>query len=165
MKTMIRLSFLALLLAALPLAAQSYDWSRVGSTGIITDPGGPYSFSGPTFREASNFHGNVTARYPVTNTYGSGTSKQPAWTTLAAAYTDDSANGSLTIRLLQVDKCANTETQICSITSSDDPNPHCSTCTFSSSTFDFANYDYYVEVKLSRTTTLATEELHSLGIN
>ena len=34
MKTMIRLFALAALLAALPLAAQTYDWSSTGSTGV-----------------------------------------------------------------------------------------------------------------------------------
>ena len=88
------------------------------------------------------------------------------WTTLIASVTDDSASGSVTTRLLQVDKCNSTETQICSITSSDDgSNAHCDTCTFSSGALDFANYEYYVEVKLVRTSTAVTAALHSVAIN
>src|SRR5262245_31757306 len=144
MKTLIRFSLLGLLLAAFPLAAQTYDWSMVGSTGAISNPGAGYQFTGPTFEFAPFARGTLTARYRVTNTYGSAVSKTPAWTTLYAAVTDNSSSGSVTTRLLQVDKCNNTETQICSITSSDSSDPHCDTCTFASNTIDFANYEYYV---------------------
>src|SRR5258706_565040 len=148
-----------------PAAAQTYDWSMVGSAGQADPNANGYVFTGPSFAHSSARTGNLIARYQVTNTYGSSASLTPPWTTLTAAYTDDSASGSLTIRLLKVDKCNNTETQLCSITSSDSADPHCSTCTFSSSNIDFANFTYYVEVKLSRTSTSAHEVLHSLGIN
>src|SRR5437016_276997 len=165
MKTLIRFSLLGLLLTALPLAAQTYDWSMVGSCGAITNPGTGYVFSGPTFAFAAFFRGTITARYRVTNTYGSAVSKVPGWTTLYAAVTDSSTSGSVTTRLLRVDKCNNTETQLCSITSSDGTDPHCDTCTFNSTDIDFANYEYYVEVKLSRSVNTATEQLHSVAIN
>ena len=166
MKTITRLAFLALVLAALPLAAQTnYDWSMVGATGTITNPATGYNYTGPTFEFAPFFKGNITARYRVTNTYGSATSKTPPWTTLIASVTDNSASASVTTRLLQVDKCNSTETQICSITSSDGTDPHCDTCTFSSGTIDFANYEYYVEVKLTRSLTTVTAALHSVAIN
>ena len=64
---------------------------------------------------------------------------------------------------MQVDKCSNAETQICSISSSDGGS--CDTCTFGSSTFDFANNFYYVDARITRTSTSATEALHSVGIN
>jgi hypothetical protein len=165
MKTMIGISFLSLLLTALPLAAQTYDWSAVGSTGTISNPAVGYTYTGPTFEFAPFARGNLTARYRVTNTYGSAYSKSPAWTTLYASVTDNSTSGSVTTRLLEVDKCSNTETQICSITSTDGSDPHCDTCTFSSSTFDFANNEYYVEVKLSRSVSTVTASLHSVAIN
>ncbi len=101
----------------------------------------------------------------MTNTYGSGTSLTPPWTTLTESYTDTSSLGSVTARLLKVDKCSNTETQLCSVTSSNGSDPQCSSCTFSSSDMDFANFAYYVEVKLNRTSTSATEMIHSVGIN
>ncbi len=100
----------------------------------------------------------------MTNTYGSATSLTPPWTTLTESYTDDSANGSVTARLLKVDKCNNTETQLCSVTSSNGSDPQCSSCTFSSSDVDFANFAYYVEVKLNRTNAAANEVIHSVGI-
>ena len=165
MKTMIRLSFLALLLTAFPLAAQTYDWSMVGSTGAISNPATGYNFTGPTFEFAPFFRGTITARYRVTNTYGSAVSKTPGWTTLYAAVTDNSTSGSVTTRLLRVDKCNNTETQLCSITSTDGTDPHCDSCTFNSTDVDFANYEYYVEVKLQRSVNTVTASLHSVAIN
>ena len=162
MKATVSLSVIALLLLALPVAAQSYDWSNVGSVGI-TQAGAGHIFTGPTFTFSSFRTGTLTARYNVTNTYGGAISKTPPWTTFTASYTDNSSAGAVTLRLLQVDKCSNAETQICLITSSDGNS--CDSCTFSSSTFDFANNFYYVEGKITRTSTSATEALHSVGIH
>lgn len=165
MKTMIRLSILSLFLAALPLAAQTYDWSMVGSTGAIFNPAVGYNFTGPTFTFSGTYRSTITARYRVTNTYGSAISKQPGWTTLYASLTDDSSAGSVTVKLFRVDKCNNTETALCTITSTDSSDPHCDSCTFNSTDVDFANYEYYVEVKLARSNTTATEALHSVALN
>lgn len=156
---------LALLFSALPLAAQSYDWSSIGATGLMCYGCGQ-SVSGPTLTFAGSFRGTLTSRYPVTNTYGSATSDTPPWTNLTISYTDDSSLGSVTANLYEVDKCTNTQTLVCSVVSSDGSGPQCSTCTFSSSTFDFLNNSYYVEVKLNRSSnTGVTEAIHSLGIN
>ena len=166
MKT-IRFFALAALLVALPLAAQTYDWSSTGSTGSF-DYASTYKFttSGPTLKFGSFQSGSLVFRYPVTNTYGSATSKQPGWTTLYATYTDDSANGSVTIKLFKVDKCDYTETQLCSITSADGTTtPACDSCTFNSTDVDFANYYYYVEVTLARSSTSATEAIHAVALN
>jgi hypothetical protein len=162
MKAIVSLSVLALLLLAPPVAAQSYDWSNVGSVGI-TLAGSGYVFTGPTFTFSAFRTGTLIARYNVTNTYGAGVSKTPPWTTLTLSYTDNSSSGAVTARLMQVDKCSNAESQICAITSSD--NTSCNTCTFGSSTFDFANNFYYVDARITRTSTSATEALHSVGIN
>jgi hypothetical protein len=169
MKTIVRLLALSLLVAALPIAlpasAQTYDWSMPGSCGAPDTSANGFIYSGPSWAFSDFRRGNLIIRYAVTNTYGSSASLTPAWTTLTSAYTDDSSLGSVTARLMKVDKCNNTETQLCSITSSDGADPHCSTCNFSSSDIDFANFTYYVEVKLSRTSTAAHEVIHSVGIN
>lgn len=165
MRKIILLFALALFAAALPLAAQTYDWSMAGVTGTPDTNANGYTYSGPTWSFSGTRTGNLIIRYEVTNTYGSGTSLTPPWTTLTSSYTDNSTLGSVTTRLLKVDKCNNTETQLCSVTSTDGTDPHCSSCTFSSSDIDFANYAYYVEVKLSRTSATATEAIHSVGIN
>lgn len=166
MKIMTRILFVALLLAALPLAAQTHDWSQTGSTGQVGSADlFDVSYSGPTLKFLGPLTGTAVARYVVTNTYGSGTSKTPGWTTLWSTYTDNSANGSVTTKLFQVDKCSGTETQLCSITSSDAVGAQCSSCTFSSSAFDFANFTYYVEVTLARSVSNAPEEIHSVAVN
>ena len=159
--------FIALLLTAAPLFAQTYDGSAVGAT-AVTAPNGLFltTATGPTIKFRSFSTGTVVMRYNVTNTYGSGTSKTPPWTTLWSSFTDDSSLASVTVKLFQVDKCSNTETQICSITSTDGSLPQCDSCAFASNTFDFANNSYYVEVTLSRSSTSGTNaELHSVAIN
>jgi len=158
---------IALFMGSVPAFAQTHDWTSVGNNGRVS-PASAFKITwiGPTLRFLSTQTGTIVARYPVTNTYGSGTSKTPPWTTFWATYKDNSASGSVVAKLIEVDKCSGTETQICSITSADSSaNAQCSSCTFSSSTFDFANNTYYVEVTLSRTATSANEEIHSLAVN
>jgi hypothetical protein len=166
MKIITRLLALALFAAAIPAAAQTHDWTSIGGAGRVA-PAGAFKvlFTGPTLKFTSISTGTIVARYPVTNTYGSGTSKTPPWTTLWSTYKDNSAAGSVTTRLYEVDKCSANETLICTITSSDSSSNQCSSCTFSSSTFDFANNTYWVEVTLTRTATTAAEEIHSVAIN
>lgn len=162
MKATVSLGIFALLFLAIPAAAQNYDWSNVGSVGV-TQAGSGHNFTGPSFTFAPTRTGTLTARYNVTNTAGGGITKTPAWTTFRAAFTDNSALGVVNLRLFQVDKCSNAETLICSISSSDGNS--CDVCTFGSSTFDFANNFYYVEAKITRSSTSATEALHSIAIN
>lgn len=167
MKNLIRFFALAALLAALPVAAQTYDWSSTGSTGIYDYPSMyKYTTTGPTVKFANFQSGTVLFRYPVTNTYGSSTSTIPGWTTLHSTFTDDGSNASVTTKLFRVDKCDYSETQLCSISSSDGANsPVCDTCNFNSTDIDFANYYYYVEVTLTRSTTSANAQIHGVAIN
>jgi hypothetical protein len=166
MKTTTRLLALVLFLASLPALAQTHDWTSVGVGGRV-DKNSLFkiTFLGPTLKFNSTSTGDLIARYPVTNTFGSGTSKTPAWTTLWASYKDNSASGSVTTRLYGVEECSGTETLICTITSSDSSSNQCSSCAFSSSTFDFANNTYWVEVTLNRSATSAAEEIHSVAVN
>lgn len=162
MKLITSAALLLALALALPAAAQvSYDWSNVGSVGIV-QAGTGHSFSGPSI--FSNRTGTVTARYNVTNTAGGALDKTPAWTTFSAAYTDSSTAGVITLRLMQVDKCSNAESQICAISSSDN-GTECGTCTFGSSTFDFANNFYYIQANITQTSATAGVQLHTVAIN
>ena len=166
MKNTTRLFALAIFLITLPALAQTHDWTSVGVGGRVEKNSAfKITFTGPTLRFNSISTGDVIARYPVTNTYGSGSSKTPAWTTLWSTYKDNSAAGSVTTKLWEVEECTGTETLICTINSSDSSSTQCSTCTFSSSTFDFANNTYYVEVILNRSATSAAEEIHSVAVN
>jgi opacity protein-like surface antigen len=162
MKAITTLSVLALLLLALPAAAQTYDWSNVGSVGTVA-AGIGHNFNGPSFTFAPSRTGTLTARYNITNTVGGAIDKSPAWTTFRAAYTDNTASGNVSLRLMQVDKCSNAETMICNITSSD--NTSCDSCTFTSNTIDFANNFYYILANINRTSTSATIELHTVALN
>ena len=156
------------LLIALPAAAQSWDWSAAGSTGI-PDSGsatsGLWEFSGPTVQIPSNMISTQKIRYPITNTVGSSNDISPAWTTLEMAYADNSSTaGSVVARLFNVEKCSNTVTEMCSITSTDgDGSLTCSTCTFSGG-FDFANYVYWVEVVITKTDLPADPKLHEVAV-
>lgn len=166
MKITTRLLALALFVTALPALAQTHDWTSIGGTGRIA-PAGAFkmTYTGPTLKFNSFSTGDIVARYAVTNTYGSGTSLTPPWTTLWASYKDNSTLGSVTARLYEIEKCTGAETLICTITSSNDASNVCSSCSFSSSTFDFGNNSYWVEVTLNRSATSAAEELHSLAVN
>ena len=163
-KTLMLLAVLAL--AAVPSMAQSYDWSQPGSTGNLHQ-GAVFnaSVTGPTLKFRSTSTTSFTAWYNVTNTVGSGTTKTPAWSNLTAAFTDDSSLGSVTITLYELEKCSGTTSQICQIASTDDASVQCETCNFSSSTFDFANNSYWIEVVFARSSTAANEQLHSVAIN
>jgi hypothetical protein len=166
MKNTTRLFALAIVLLTLPAMAQTHDWTSVGVGGRVEKNSAfKITFTGPTLRFNSISTGDIIARYPVTNTYGSGTSKTPPWTTLWSTYKDNSASGSVTTKLWAVEECTGTETLICTINSSDSNSNQCNSCSFSSSTFDFANNTYFVEVILNRSVTSAAEEIHSVAVN
>jgi hypothetical protein len=167
MKNTIRLLSLALVLAAMPAFAQTHDYTSTGNNGRVnSDAQSLVLFGGPSLKFQSASTGTIKAYYPVTNTHGSGSTKTPAWTTFWSTYRDSDANGSVTSALFEVDKCTGVQTQICSITSSGSgSSAQCSNCSFSSSTFDFANHTYYILVTLARTSTSSNQEIHSLAVN
>ena len=159
---------LVLAVCAFPAAAQNtWDWSMPGSTGVVGDGTaslGLYTFTGAYFAVAPSAIATVDARYPVTNTVGSATDISPAWTTLEMTVHDQYTNGSVTATLYEVDICASTETQLCSVTSSDtDFDSHCDSCTFTGPV-DFANNAYYVYVSIAKTSSEADPRLHELAI-
>jgi hypothetical protein len=160
---------LVLAVCALPAAAQNnWDWSEPGSTGVVGDAtasGGLYVFSGPYFAVAPASIATIEARYPVTNTMGSATDISPAWTTLQMAVRDqDAVGGSVTATLYEVDICTSTETQLCSVTSSEtDQDVHCDACTFTGP-LDFANKSYYVLATVAKTVNGVDPRLYELAI-
>ena len=103
-------------------------------------------------------------RYPVTNTYGSATSKQPGWTTFSMSYADNGAGGSVTADVMEVDSCSTTERSLCSLTSADGNGATaCDTCTLSSA-LDFSNHSYYVHVTITKTDLPADPKLYELAL-
>jgi hypothetical protein len=167
MKKAIALSLSLVCLAALPAAAQTFDWSSVGSA-IVLDEGQTniYNITGPQILLVSAGVGEVEGRFPVTNTVGSGTNITPAWNTLTASLVDNHATGWLTITLYKVDKCTATQTPLCQINSTDGANSNvrCETCEFNGG-FDFANNAYYIHVLLKKTDTPPAIALYELGLN
>lgn len=151
------------LLATLPAAAQSLDWGMVGSAGVPDNQNSLYGTSGPALFIQTNAIATMQFRYPVTNTYGSATSKQPGWTTLSMTYVDNGAGGSVTATLMEVDACSATERQVCSITSSDGGDEtRCDVCTVSG--IDFSSHAYYVDVSVAKTDTPGAPKLISLAL-
>lgn len=158
------LIILTLLLASLPVAAQSLDWTMVGSAGVPDNGSSLYSTTGPALGIQSNAIATVETRYPVTNTYGSATSKSPGWTTFSMTYVDNGAGGSVVANLMEVDACTATERQICSITSADGGTTAvCDTCALTS-TINFATHSYYVDVTVSKTDTTGDPKLYELAL-
>jgi hypothetical protein len=164
MKTRSTFILLILLTAAVPLAAQSLDWTMVGSAGVSDEGQGNFATSGPTVYILPDRIYTLEFRYPVTNTYGSATSKQPGWTTFSMTYADNHSAGTVTATLWEVDSCSTTQRQLCSITSADgDGSTVCETCALSSG-LDFSNHSYYVDVVISKTDLPANPKLHELAI-
>lgn len=161
----------ALFLTALTASAQTGTWTAVGSTGIA-DPNPIYAAWGPISETGAGFapwggsnSGTVRLRYNVTNTYGGGLDDTPAWTTLEVGYSNTSLTGSVTARLYQVNRCSGSRTQLCSVTSSSSSSSGaCSTCNFSSTSFNFANNLYYVEVDVVRSVGTSAPQVNTLRI-
>ena len=155
---------LALLLASLPAAAQTLDWTMVASAGVSDNANPIFTTTGPAVSIPSNVISALEFRYPVTNTYGSATSKQPGWSTFSMTYADNHSAGTIVANLMEVDACSSTERQICSLTSSDgDGSTHCDTCSLSS-TIDFSNHAYYVYVTITKTDLPADPRLYELAL-
>src|ERR1044072_3772241 len=155
---------LVLLTAAFPLAAQTLDWTTVASAGVADDANGASVETGPAISIASNAIYTVEFRYPVTNTYGSATSKQPGWTTFSMTYSDNHSAGTVTADLMEVASCSTTERSLCQIVSTHGGgSTTCDTCALSSA-LDFSNHSYYVHVTIAKTDLPANPKLYELAL-
>jgi hypothetical protein len=168
MKNIVRAIAVCLLFVSLPAAAQSWDWSAPASSGVPDDgtsSSGLWEFSGVAFQIKANAVSTQQIRFPVTNTVGSSHDVSPAWTTLEMAYADNSSTaGSVVGTLYKIEKCSNTITEMCTITSTDgDGSLTCSTCTFSGG-FDFANNAYWVDVTITKTDVPADPKLYEVAV-
>jgi hypothetical protein len=67
--------------------------------------------------------------------------------------------------LYRVSKCTGQQTLICSVRHTNQPAPGtCKVCQFANTTFDFANYLYYVRVLLTRDNAAYQPMAHTLRI-
>jgi hypothetical protein len=151
--------------AAIPLFAQStYDWSMVGSAGTVDPSSAAHAFAGPTLKFASGTIGTIVARYPVTNTYGNGFGTTPPWIYLILSYANNSASGSVSARLMRVSHCSGDEEQMCRINGANtNGSPTCAHCLFNPGELDFSNNSYYVEVTITRSSTSADPQVHTVA--
>ena len=142
---------LGLVLLALPASAQM-DWSIVGSGGLVDESSTSlYQYTGAKIEFKTGQTGTITVRYPVT-AYGNANGLQPPWDTLRLTGMDDSASGSVTVKLISVDECSGEEEELCSLNASGS----CSICLFPPD-IDFTTYSYYLEGTLTRSSTTANE--------
>lgn len=160
-----RCAVLAFFLAALPMAAQTGAWSEVGSTGSIDETAlGIYAVNGAVLQHRAGSTGTVFARYNVTNTFGGGLTDAPPWNTLELSYFDNSVSGTMAAVLLQVNRCTGAQTVLCNVSSVDAAAPTCRTCNFPAGSINFGTNLYYVEVRLSRSSTAVTPQVIGLRI-
>lgn len=93
----------------------------------------------------------------MTNTYGSSSSKSPAWGTLAAAYATN--GGAVSVRLVRVAECTLEQETMCTIEGSGG----CDACLFAGG-MAFSAYTYFVEVTLIRTATTQTPKVSMVSV-
>ena len=151
--------------AGIPAMQQIEPWTAVASTGAVDESSVMlFGTSGASlgFRGANGFL--VGARYNVTNTFDNNPIPTlPGWTTLELGST--APNGtSVTATLFQVDPCTGLQTELCRARNHGEvPNPTCEKCTFAVP-IDFAQFLYYVEVKVARANVNLQPAAHTLRI-
>lgn len=158
MKTLVRLSTLGVLalLLAMPLAAQSMDWSSVGSTGIIDEDSLTlFAFTAFDLEFKAGQTGTITARYPVRHV-GDTT---PSWSNLMYG----TWGQGVTVELIQASECLPRETVICTLGPSTSSGHTCDVCLFDTP-LDFVNNAYYIKATLTRATTATNPKLHMVSL-
>ena len=151
---MIRKLFIATGLAlALASTAHAQTWTAVASSAAIDELyTANYAIGNGLLFFRGGVTGDVAGELNVTNPKDSG---NPSWTTLELV-----ANGGpggfavgATATLYRQVRTTGTTSAICTAIAPSTNVTSTSTCTFSSSTFDFANNNYLVRLSLERTTT------------
>jgi hypothetical protein len=153
-------TFAALLV--LPFTAEASNiWSSVASAGGMLDSGTPvYETNGPgiTF-PPSTASTLLKVRYNVANT----AETNPSWTTFSFSCAGVSTTGTVSAILFQSDLTTGANTALCTATSG--TTSGIKSCSFSSTAFDFTQYDYWILAAVSRSDTSSFPVLFSLRIN
>lgn len=152
-KTLLSLVAVALFVVVAPSAFAQAQWSAVASTGAIQPGSAPHAWGGPTLQFAGASVGTIVARYNVTNTFGAAISSMPGWSQLRAAIDDNTAAGSVRVRLVEVPHCNNVEKTLCALGSIDTLGTQCPICQYPP--LDFSLNSYYVEVLMNRNANVA----------
>jgi hypothetical protein len=144
---------------------QNEPWTAVASTGVADESSIPlFGTTGASFGFRGAAGNLVGARYNVTNTFDNNPIPTlPGWTTLELGSTAQNAT-SVTATLYQVDPCTGQQTELCRARNHGElPIPTCEKCTFAVP-IDFANFLYYVEVKVARANMNLQPAAHTLRI-
>lgn len=158
----------ALALFALPhsLSAQ-LAWTAIASDGSVDESNYTpvnFAFTGASlgFLGAS-INPAIVAHYNVTNITDA---PNPSWNTLELGAIDSSgaAGNQVTATLIRVNRCTGAQLAICTTTSVTNTAGVCTSCTFPPNTFNFAQFHYYVEVRISRTASTIVEQATTLRI-
>jgi hypothetical protein len=153
-----------LALLTLSAAASAQVWTAVASSGAIRDASiNTYAAVDAALFFRASATGNVWATYNVTNPRDS---FSPTWTTLefTARNSGSSFGAFATATLNRLPRGSGTPAALCTAIAPSGGALSTSTCTFSSSLIDFANFSYYVVVSLGRDSTAQTEAAYSLRI-
>jgi len=164
-RALIVLAVAGIALAGLPLAAQTGTWTAVASTGVVDESAaGIYAFGSTNLGyNAGGSVAPIVARYDVTNTFGGGLTDAPPWTRLELGYFDSSTLSQVRADLFRVDRCTGTQVLLCTVTSVDATAPTCGVCGITAG-FNFANFLYYVQVTVSRTSANVSPQAFTLRI-
>lgn len=162
-----RITAFALLALPLSLSAQLPAWTAIASDGSVDESNYTpvnFAFTGASlgFLGAS-ISPTIVAHYNVTNLAHPA---NPGWTTLELGAIDTSAaaGNQVTATLIRVNRCTGAQLAICTTTSVTNTAGVCTPCTFPATTFDFTQFLYYVEVKISRTASTIVEQATTLRI-
>ena len=163
-----RITIFSILLLPLSLSAQGPVWTAIASDGAVDEANYPpavnFAFTGASLGFlGGSINPSIVAHYNVTNLVSPA---NPAWTTLELGAIDTSAvlNNQVTATLIRVSRCTGAQLAICTATSVTSTSGACTPCTFAPNTFDFNNFLYYVEVKISRTASTVSELATTLRI-
>jgi hypothetical protein len=157
------------MVTVLTASAQVGTWTAVGSTGTVNPQqvglAGVFNGTRLGFNPGGvALPGTIVARFNVTNTWGGGASNTPPWTTLEVGALNTAVD-SVTATLYQVNPCTGTRTPICTaINNIAGGNGACAACTFQNTTFNFANFLYYIEVSITRVAANGNPQLSTLRI-
>jgi hypothetical protein len=159
----------ALILATMTATAQTGTWTAVGSTGTVNPPQVALFtvFNGTRlgFTAGGTIPNTLLARFNVTNTWGGFQSDAPPWTLLEVGALNTSTADPVSATLYRVNTCTGVRTAICTATNTlGSSTGACVSCSFSSGTFNFTSFLYYVEVSITRADN-ASPQLSTLRIH
>ena len=160
MRTRLLKALLGLAFLVFASSASAQVWTAVGSSGAIEhNSETTYATGNGLLFFRSGATGNVNAILNVTNPKDSG---NPSWTTLEFTARSSGGFGTFaTATLYRQPRFSASAIAVCSALAPPTGALSTSTCTFSSSTFDFDNNYYFVRLSLGRT---GNETQQAMGI-